>query len=356
MTPLVLVLLSALTASAAPITLTWDPPSSGAVEGYKLFYRHEGQDYDYSQPVWEGSTTTCTISNLPDTTTYFVVRAYNTAVESGDSNEAVYQPILDLPLEVGEVVVDHNWKRVTFRSPFADPIVVAWILTTNDPAPAVVRIRNLDADGFDVRIQEWDYLDGVHALETVGYLVLERGSYVLPDGKRVEAGRFMTNKTGSFVAMPFSQPFLQVPVVLATVVSANEEDAVTNRVQTISTRTFEFRMQEQERNVQSHATETICYLAWEPSSGSVNGMPFETGRTQNAVTQVYQTVSFRQSFANPPVFVSGMQTTDSADTANVRCRNLGRFRVEIQIDEEQSGDTETSHATEVVGYVALQGR
>ena len=356
MTPLVLVLLSALTASAASITLalTWNPPSEVAVEGYKVFCRHEGESYNYSQPVWQGSTATCTIPNLPNITTHFVVRTCTTHGESGDSQEETYQPGLDLPLEVGRVVADHNWRRVTFRDPFADPIVVAGMVTTNDSAPAVVRIRNLDAGGFDVRIQEWDYLNGVHAAETVGYLVAERGSYVLPDGKRVEAGRFMTNRTGSFVAMQFNQPFPQAPVVLATVVSANEDDTVTTRVRRISTDGYEFRMQEQQRNTQSHATETICYLAWEPSSGSLNGMPFETGRTPNAVTQSYYTMSFRQSFADPPVLISGMQTTDSADTAAVRCRGLDRFDVDARIQEEQSGDSETSHTTEVVGYVAVQ--
>ena len=354
MTQLDLLLLSALTASAAPITLAWDPPSEGAVEGYRLFYRHEGEADNYSQPTWQGSTTTCTFSNLPDTTTHFVVRAYTTYGESGDSNEAIYEPGLDLPLEVGRVAADHNWKRVTFRDPFADPIVVAGIVTTNDSAPAVVRIRNLDASGFDVRIQEWDYLDGVHALETVGYLILERGNYLLPDGTRVEAGRFTTNKTGSFVAMPFSQPFPEVPVVLATVVTADEDDTVTTRVRTISTHNFEFRMQEQEGNTQSHAAETICYLAWEPSSGSVNGLPLETSRTQDAVTQVHETVAFRQSFTHPPVFISGMQTTEDNDTATVRCRNLDRFHLDVRIEEERSGDNETVHTTEVVGYVAVQ--
>ena len=100
--------------------------------------------------------------------------------------------------------------------------------------------------------------------------------------------------------------------------------------------------------------ETICYLAWEPSSGSVNGLPLETSRTQDAVTQVHETVAFRQSFTHPPVFISGMQTTEDNDTATVRCRNLDRFHLDVRIEEERSGDNETVHTTEVVGYVAVQ--
>jgi PKD repeat protein len=73
------------------VTLAWDA-SSGA-DGYRLFYREDGQDYHYSSPDWEGPGTTCTIYGLSDSTTYhFVVRAYNAYEESGDSNEAHLYP------------------------------------------------------------------------------------------------------------------------------------------------------------------------------------------------------------------------------------------------------------------------
>jgi len=79
-------------AHAIQVTLAWDPPATGTPDGYQLFYRLQNQNYDYSNPDWQGSTTTCTVSNLQDIRTYFVVRAYNAAGESGDSNEAIYQP------------------------------------------------------------------------------------------------------------------------------------------------------------------------------------------------------------------------------------------------------------------------
>ena len=258
-----------------------------------------------------------------------------------------------LPMEVGQVIVDQTWKRVTFSRSFVDPVVVVGIMTSNDPDPAVPRVRKLDGSGFDVRIQEWDYLDGAHGGETVGYVVTERGDYVLPDGTRVEAGRFMTNRTSSFAAMQFAQPFQEVPVMLASVTSANEAAAVTTRLRKIGTSTFDFRMQEQERNSQSHATETVCYIAWEPSSGTVHGLPFEVSSTNNVVTQTYRSVSFHQSFTTPPVFIAGMQTSDGNDTANVRCRSLDGYQVDVQIDEERSLDSETSHTTEVVGYMVF---
>jgi hypothetical protein len=79
-------------AHAVQVTLAWDPPATGALDGYRVFYRLQDESYDYNNPDWQGSTNTCTISNLQDTMTYFVVRAYNAAGESGNSNEAAYQP------------------------------------------------------------------------------------------------------------------------------------------------------------------------------------------------------------------------------------------------------------------------
>jgi hypothetical protein len=48
-----------------------------------------------------------------------------------------------------------------------------------------------------------------------------------------------------------------------------------------------------------------------------------------------------------------MQTTDGKDTANVRWQNKNNSSVEVQIDEEQSKNSETRHTTEVVGYMVF---
>jgi len=73
-------------AHADQVTLAWDA-SSGA-DGYRLFYRQDGQSYDYSSPDWEGASTNCTIDLASDANYYLVVRSYNAYGESGNSNEA----------------------------------------------------------------------------------------------------------------------------------------------------------------------------------------------------------------------------------------------------------------------------
>jgi hypothetical protein len=89
----VLIILACISAAdALQVTLGWEVPVTGPPDGYRVFSRLEGQNYDYTDPAWEGSATTCTLFDLQDTTTHFVVRAYNSYGESDDSNEVTYEP------------------------------------------------------------------------------------------------------------------------------------------------------------------------------------------------------------------------------------------------------------------------
>jgi PKD repeat protein len=71
------------------VTLEWSPNTEPDLAGYTLFCREQGQNYDYTNPCWEGTDTTCTIFDLDETKTYFfVVRAVDTeGFQSSDSNE-----------------------------------------------------------------------------------------------------------------------------------------------------------------------------------------------------------------------------------------------------------------------------
>ncbi|HBN27110.1 MAG TPA: hypothetical protein DD405_06555 [Desulfobacteraceae bacterium] len=80
-------------------------------------------------------------------------------------------------------------------------------------------------------------------------------------------------------------------------------------------------------------------------------MTFEVGKTGDKVTKKSYNISFNQNFADPPVFIADMQTTDGGDTCNVRWKNKTGGSVNVLIDEEQSLNRETSHTSEVVGYM-----
>ena len=256
-------------------------------------------------------------------------------------------------MEFDDIYVVHLWKSVEFKKSFSSPVVVAKPLSLRVDAPAVVRMRNVGPTGFDIRVQQWDYLDGFHGTEKVGYLVMEQGNYVLPDGTRVEAGIFQTAATNSLVDISFETEFNVTPIIVTSVSSYNEVDAVTCRVDGVNTRGFRFCMQEQESNNQDHAAEAVSYIAWEPSSGSVAGLVFEVGTARDRISSSPYDLYFGRAFKGVPTFIADMQTRRGGDTANLRLLGINESGARLFVDEERSLDEETYHVPETVGYMVF---
>ncbi len=182
---------------------------------------------------------------------------------------------------------------------------------------------------------------------------MERGSHTLDDGTQVEAGQVDTNRTGSFGQVKFAKPFSVAPVVITGVASANEASAVVTRVKSVTGTSFYVGMQEEEANQRVHATETIAYIAWKPSSGTVEGLDFQVGKTASIVTDKFYTLVYPKATATLPMFLADMQTTNGGDTANLRWQNKSQSSVQVKVAEEQSKGSETTHGKEVVGYILL---
>ncbi|RPJ02782.1 MAG: fibronectin type III domain-containing protein [Chloroflexi bacterium] len=69
-------------------TLMWNP-STGTVQGYKVYYGTTSKG-PYTNSATAGTATSYALNNLPlqeKATYYFVLRAYNQAGESANSNE-----------------------------------------------------------------------------------------------------------------------------------------------------------------------------------------------------------------------------------------------------------------------------
>lgn len=255
----------------------------------------------------------------------------------------------------GSIPVDHNWTCVSLNQNFNQPVVVAGPLTLNGGDPCVVRIRNLTGSGFKIRVDEYEYLDESHNTEIVDFIVMEKGRYVLDDGTAIEAGSLQTDTTWPyFQSIYFKQSFIEKPVVMTSVVSENEAQAVTGRIQNITSLSFQYSMQEEEVSDQVHAPEKINYIAWEPSSGVVNGLKFEVDRTKNYITDEFTSLNFQNTFQEPPVFLGDMQTSDGSNPANLRIDSKTKRSVWIKVDEEQSKNSEVSHTTESLGYLAIE--
>src|SRR4030095_13903630 len=129
---------------------------------------------------------------------------------------------------------------------------------------------------------------------------------------------------------------------IATVVTQNEVSAVAVQIRNITTSSFQIRLREQEANVQTHVAETIHYLAWEPGSGTVNGLHYEVGT--HGVGNALTTRWFASTLAGTPVFplfLSATQTVVGAEAFTIRLRTITRGRVDERLQEDDSFDTES---------------
>jgi hypothetical protein len=78
------------------------------------------------------------------------------------------------------------------------------------------------------------------------------------------------------------------------------------------------------------------------------------GHTPNIVTDVWYKVKLEDGFAAPPILVTSLESNNGGDTAGRRIRNLQSTSFEVQVEEEQSNDSELAHTTERVGYLATE--
>ncbi len=256
-----------------------------------------------------------------------------------------------LNMEMAEISVSDQWVRVPLQSTFANPIVVAGPPAFANAEPCVIRLRNVSNTGFDIRLTEWNYLNGPHPAEVISYLVMEKGRHALPDGSSVEAGSF--TGTTSIKTVKFSKALAKTPIVLTTVASMNEADTISGRIKTVTTTGFAYYFREQEKNTNTHVNETVNFIAWEPGKGTVGQVQFVAAATAKAVTNTWYKAAFPSSFTQSPLVLADMQTTANTDTSALRQQQLTATGFQVKVEEEQSKDSEVTHPAETVGYLAI---
>ena len=118
------ILLSTTIAHGLDLSFEWDLNTEPDLAGYRVFYREKGQNYDYNNPAWQGTQTTCTITDLNENTTYyFVSKAYDTAGnESENSVELIYNPatLTSLSISGNDIVNESSNADYTATAIFSD--------------------------------------------------------------------------------------------------------------------------------------------------------------------------------------------------------------------------------------------
>jgi len=259
-----------------------------------------------------------------------------------------------IPGVAARVTVGTGWKSVAFTRSFEiTPVVVAGPISWVGHDPATVQIRNVTRSGFDIRLVEWPYLDGGHATETVSYLAVEPGRHVLRSGAVLEAGSASDVTDTTWTSVPFDRRFEAVPVVLTTMKDSDGFSAEVTRIRSLNRSHFRVHLQGQEAGPSGSLSGDVNWVAWSHGSGDADedGIAWEAHTA--SVNNSFHTITFDRPFVRPCV-LADINSLNGSDTANLRYRRLRTGSTQIQIDEEQSADSETAHAHESVGALIFE--
>jgi hypothetical protein len=244
--------------------------------------------------------------------------------------------------------VTHGWTRIPLAKDYTKPVVVAKPASSRGLDPGMVRIQAAAGNSFQLRFQEWDYLDGVHKAEQVFYMVAEHGSQGLA-GLQLEAGMIETDalaRLGGWAGAQFSSPFAGTPAVFAAVNSNRGGDAVTTRIRELDATGFDVAMVEQESKIDGHAVEQIGWIAIDRSSGvTVDGRRIlvSTDTVDHSIVPVLFGRAVDRRF---PVVLGDVNSYLGSDPVSLRYRDVSSTAIELWLEEEKSWDTETGHVWE----------
>jgi pimeloyl-ACP methyl ester carboxylesterase len=261
--------------------------------------------------------------------------------------------------ETGTVTnFDEKSQTITFDHSYTEPVVFANPLTYNGRDPAVVRITEINSNGFTTFLGEPNYLDGRHTLESFSYMVLEAGTWQLADGTVVEVGTINTDAVVKqrWETIDLATSFESAPVILSQVQTHNDSDFVRTRIKDRSGDGFSISLEEEEANLSTgHQAETIGYLAMSIGAGTWSGLKYQAGKTGERMTDDWSKIDFSDDLSQAPNFLASLATYEESDPAGLRYRALSEDGVEVKLEEDRSADRETAHTIEEVTFLLLEG-
>jgi hypothetical protein len=224
--------------------------------------------------------------------------------------------------------VNTLWTSIDLVATETTPLIGYGPFSYNGIEPGVIRLRETDIESgqIEMRIQEYQYLDGVHLLESIDIMAFTEGVQTLDDGTMIVVGSFHITGNGQWEMNDFPVTFDGIPHVFLFAQSALGGDAKTLYIKNISVFDFEVTLKEEEQLMLSgHLPEKIAYYAIYS--------PNQQGTLMIGDEDV--------NFSLQQIEVDH-QWTEVPGTA-----------MEIKLEEEQSQDQEVNHTIETVDVLIL---
>ncbi len=256
----------------------------------------------------------------------------------------------DAHLELGKVTTprleDNEWISVSFSEAIENAVVIVGPVSDAGDDPAMARVRNVTDTGFELRIDEWDYLDGRHTSETVSWMAMSEGEYTLADGRQISAKSVETNSKGA-VSVNMDGLHSTAPTFMQ-IGSDNTDGALVVRSTPTNNDTVRVQLQGEEAGGTEVEAETVFVVSIEEGTGSE--FDFSSGVSRD-VSDQSSAIDFGASFADT-AFIGYISSVKGRDPVALRLDELGTGSASVFVEEETSKDVETLHLPEYVSWIA----
>ncbi len=249
-------------------------------------------------------------------------------------------------------MVGQNWKTVNLPIDFAiQPIILHQVVTTNDGTPIVSQIRNSSVSQFELRIQEEENNDNLHARESVAWIAMEPGLQTTDYQLEMESLLLSDVPQG----VTFSNAFTSVPALFTSAQTTNETDPFFLRNDGLTNTGVALNIQEEaSKDAElTHANEKIGFLAIEDIGNLKDKQGILMGEVGTiSINNTWTTVPLNNYYHNP-VIIANNRNNSSGESATVRVRNVGLNSFEVSLEEWDYLDG--IHANETVSYMVIEG-
>ncbi len=269
--------------------------------------------------------------------------------------------------------VTTQWTTVSFPNAFVNVPHIFSLPTSQDTAPAAIRLRNITVNGFDITAVRPNGESGASPQTIVDYIAIEPGEHTLPNGDVFEVGSIDTSRlqvgvgSGStgWDVLNFSRVYPSAPAVLLQIQTINNEsglDPNTNSVpwmvtaaRNLTTSRIDVALDRAEAIAGSISVpETIAYIAIRHGSNDqltddlLNIIDYEMFRTADNILgwdNGCYTTNFTDVYATPYA-VAAQNRRDGGNGGWVRRCSLQTTSIGLTIDEDRANDSERAHTSE----------
>jgi len=198
---------------------------------------------------------------------------------------------------------------------------------------AVPVVRNVNTSGFQMNSMTKSIdCDGVHGVETIGWLALEQGTYYIGD-RLFRVFTQTMNKPGgeAYTNINFGYTFPDVPVVLPQVQTYNNTATNSVRMHNGGVSSIQAFIEGEQDNTTFPNNETVGFIVADQSGANdVLGLNLsnsqiegEVGSTpEGGMQHLWQSSNFQHTFFEPPVVILKTQNNNGGNNGHERLQNI----------------------------------